>query len=90
MEFIKVHDYWSYQLPEWDNYEKEVIDAELSQLDFVLVIQSRMTPEADKWVIEYKEGQFTIVNDLIHGCEIRTHDEELLPLAKALIKYLPL
>lgn len=37
MEFLKVGDFWTYQIPEWDNYEKDILEKILFKLDFISV-----------------------------------------------------
>ncbi|SHE53871.1 hypothetical protein [Dysgonomonas macrotermitis] len=90
MEFLKIKDYWTYQLPEWDNYEKEVFEKILSKLDYISIEGYIMAPEADIWKIEYKGHILRISNDLVHGCEIKTNDIDSLPLMEELIRKLPL
>ena len=90
MEFLKSKGSWSYQLPEWDNYEKQIIDTELEKVSDLLSVEYEMHPDVDVWTITYKDKQFIIANDLVHGCEISTDNEELLPYMEEVIKLLPL
>ncbi|TFD97179.1 hypothetical protein E2605_05785 [Dysgonomonas capnocytophagoides] len=90
MEFLKVGDFWTYQIPEWDNYEKDILEKILFKLDFISVSGYIMALEADVWKIEYQDNTFRLANDLVHGCEIKTDSEEALPLMQELIKKLPL
>ncbi len=79
MEFLKQNDYWTYQIPEWDNYNREDIDS-------IMVVGYLMAPEKDLWTIRYKKCEFIVANDLVYGCEIRATNEEDLPLMEELIK----
>lgn len=88
MEFIQIKNYWCYQLPEWDNHSQEMIEEELGTLEEVSLEIYTMLPEADKWTIVYKDHLFIIFNDLIHGCELRVYEEELIPIARLLVQYL--
>lgn len=90
MEFLKINNYWTYQIPEWDNCEKDILEKILFKLDFISVAAYTMAPEADIWRIEYKDHTFKLVNDLVYGCEIRTDSEESLPMMQDLIQKLPL
>lgn len=90
MDFLKIKDYWTYQLPEWDNHEKEILEKILSQLDYVSILGYIMAPEADIWKVEYNGHEFRIKSDLVYGCEIQTRDEEALPIMQELIQKLPL
>lgn len=90
MDFLKVKDFWTYQIPEWDNYEKDILEKILYKLNFISVSAYIMAPEADVWKIEYGEYTFRLVNDLVHGCEIKTEFFEALPTMEELIKRLPL
>lgn len=90
MDFLKVGDYWTYQIPEWDNHEKDILEDILFKLKFISVLGYIMASEADVWKIEYKDHTFRLANDLIHGCEIKTDNEETIPLMQELIRRLPL
>lgn len=88
MEFVKNNEYWSYQYPEWDNFMYEDIDDELSKLTQIEIKSFALLPEADVWIVLYKDEEFTIINDLVYGCEIRVHDEMNIPLAQSLVRYI--
>lgn len=90
MDFLKIKDFWTYQIPEWDNHEKDILEKILYKLNFISVEAYIMTPESDIWKIEYGDYIFRLVNDLIYGCEIRTDSEDALPALEELIKKLPL
>lgn len=90
MEFLKLNNYWTYQLPEWDNYEKKIIEKELEKVTELTDIVYTMIPEADVWNIEYDGCMFVLINDLIYGCEICTENKEDLPCLETLIRRLPL
>lgn len=90
MDFVKVGDYWTYQIPEWDNHEKDILEEILFKLNFISVSGYIMAPEADIWKIEYKDHTFRLSNDLIHGCEIKTDTEDSIALMQELIRKLPL
>lgn len=88
MEFLKIKDYWTYQLPEWDNYYKEDIEDILNSMYSITILDYVMEGDVDVWTIRYKDCDFILVNDLVYGCEIRAPKEEDLPQMEQLIKSL--
>jgi len=90
MEFLKLKDYWTYQLPEWDNYNQDDIEDALESIESVTIVNYAEEEDTDIWNICYKDCDFVLANDLVHGCEIRTSKEEDLPVMEELIKELPL
>lgn len=88
MDFVKINNYWTYQYPDWDNYIQEDIEDMLSDLDQLTIKSYMMIPEADVWIIIYKNEEFRIVNDLVYGCEIRVYDETNIALAQSLVRYI--
>lgn len=86
MTFFKWNDFWVYQLPEWDNYDKDEIDSILETIKSIEIVNYLMAPEKDIWTIRYDNRIFIIANDLVYGCEIRASREEDLDRMTDLIK----
>lgn len=88
MEFLKIKDYWTYQLPEWDNYNRDDIEDVLEDIESITVLDYAMEPDVDVWNIRFRNCDFILANDLVYGCEMRASKEEDLPVMEELIKSL--
>ncbi|NDV95563.1 N-acetyltransferase [Dysgonomonas sp. 521] len=88
MNFIKVRDYWTNSIPQWDNYTKEDAEAVFRITGSISVLDYIMAPEADIWKIRYAGFDFRLSVDSIYGCEIELFAEEALPKGMELIKLL--
>lgn len=87
MDFLKIKDTWTYQIPEWDDYSRGDIEDSLEDIEG-LVIDGYMfddDSESDIWYILYQNCEFLIVNDLTHGCAVKTTNEEDLPVLGQLV-----
>ena len=86
MDFLKIKDCWTYQLPEWDNFLKEDIEEALSEVHSLTIEEFTLSPNSDMWRVLYLEREYYIVNDLVYGCEVRAMKQEDLSTMEQLIK----
>lgn len=88
MNFIKVRDYWTCSIPQWDDYTKEDAQAVFRITDSVRILNYTMAPEADIWMIRYGGFDYKLKVDLIYGCDIESFTEESLLKGNELIDLL--